>query len=58
MLYGFGIKENSGLFPRHWRSPYPRHLLAKYIDQPLKLEALFFGQANLIQERQMSILGN
>lgn len=49
MLYGFGIKENSDFFLAIAQS-IPQHLLAKYIDQPIKLEALFFGQANLIQE--------
>jgi hypothetical protein len=49
MLYGFGIKENSECFLALAQS-IPQNLLAKYINQPLKLEALFFGQANLIAE--------
>ncbi len=49
MLYGFGIKENSECFLALAQS-IPQNLLAKYINQPLKLEAVFFGQANLIVE--------
>jgi hypothetical protein len=49
MLYGFGIKENSEFFLALAQS-VPQNLLAKYIEQPFKLEALFFGQSGLIQE--------
>ena len=49
MLFGFGIKENSSFFLALAQS-IPQNLLAKYIDQPIKLEALFLGQAELIQE--------
>ena len=49
MLYGFGIKENSDFFLAIAQS-IPQNLLARYMDQPHKLEAIFFGQANLIQE--------
>jgi len=48
MLYGFGIKENSEYF-LHLAQSIPQNLLAKYKDKPLELEAIFFGQANLIQ---------
>lgn len=46
MLYGFGLKENSHFFLALAQS-IPLSLIYKYIDQPLKLEALFFGQARL-----------
>jgi hypothetical protein len=49
MLYGFGIKENSEFFLAIAQS-IPQNLLAKYMDQPNKLEALFLGQASLIQD--------
>lgn len=49
MLYGFGIKENCEFFLAIAQS-IPQNLIAKYLDQPIKLEAIFFGQAGLIKE--------
>lgn len=48
MLCGFGLTENSECFLALAQS-IPQTLLAKYSDQPLKLEAVFFGQSKLIE---------
>jgi len=48
ILYGFGIKENSEHFLALAES-IPWTLTAKYAHQTTKLEALFFGQANMIE---------
>jgi len=47
LLYGFGIKVNADIFFKLAHS-LPQKILARYIDDKFKLEALFYGQANML----------
>src|SRR5690606_25740523 len=46
----FGFKINAEPFERLSRS-LPQRILAKYRHHPLAIEALFFGQSGLLEER-------
>jgi hypothetical protein len=48
MLYGFGIKVNADIFLELAKS-IPQKILTKYNSDLIKLEAIFLGQANLIE---------